>query len=104
MGDTIKCVSDHAEDLGDGRTLPVGHLAPDVDSENVTVQRLLAEGKVIVVDDDTDGPRVEALAGRELRDRAAALGIEGRSSMSADQLRAAVADAEANNAGEEGDG
>lgn len=100
MGDTIRCVSDHAEDLSDGRVAAVGEFYHDVDLKHPTQKRLLKEGRIIRVP-EADAPEPEKLTGDALQRRAQDLDIQGRSDMSADQLRAAIADAEDNTDGEE---
>jgi hypothetical protein len=100
MGDSVKCVSDHAEDLEftdpDGgayaRSLSVGEIADDVDLSNDHNKRLLKEERIIKVDPDAPPPK---LAGAALAARAEQLEIEGRTTMTADELRDAVEKAEA---------
>lgn len=50
MGDSIRCVSDHAEDLADGRTIAVGGFAEDVDLTDQHNERLLKERRIIRLD------------------------------------------------------
>lgn len=82
----------HPEVLASGRTAAPGEFIP-ADAIDPTEQpdvRLLAEGLLIEASLSPDAE----LAGDELQDRARALDIHGRSDMSADELRAAIAEAE----------
>lgn len=95
MSDTVKLRGDwHAETLANGRTIAPGEVfersALDTDAD----ARLLDEGLII---DATVTPA--ALEGDALQDRAKALGITGRGKMTADELREAVALAEAETPG-----
>jgi hypothetical protein len=102
MSDSVVCVSDHAEDLApDGIVLSPGATATDVDLDNEHNRRLLKEGRIKQVE-----PREERkLEGKALDRRAEELQIEGRTTMTADEKRAAVAEAEENlSRGDGGDG
>lgn len=80
----IKCVSEHAEDLGDGRTRAPGELADDVDLIDDPVNaRLLREGRIIEM--SSDGGSEESAERRQIvkttiddaaDERAAAAGSE----------------------------
>lgn len=89
--ESIKCVSIHSESLADGRNVPVGEVAHDVDLTLPENERLLEEGRIIVVDPDAEP---KALAGEALTKRAIELDIPGRTTMSAEELRNAVSAAE----------
>jgi hypothetical protein len=90
VADLVKVRTDwHPEVLANGRTMPPGEpfersLLSDEDS------RLLDEGLVI----EASVTPVD-LGGDALQDRAKALNVKGRASMTADELREAVAIAEA---------
>jgi hypothetical protein len=86
----VKCVSRHAEDLDDGRMIAPGEVA-DVDLNHPHNKRLLDEGSVVLLDEDED-PGI--LTGEALQARASELQIEGRSGLSADELRAAIVEKE----------
>lgn len=47
MGDLIRCVSGHSEVLADGREVPRGEYASDVDLKDDHNKTLLEEGKII---------------------------------------------------------
>lgn len=82
-------VGDHAEPLASGRTLLPGDTVPAgaVDPEDAHDRYLLDEQRL--------RPLVpEKLTGDALKARAAELDIEGRTDMTADELRKAVAAAE----------
>lgn len=102
MNSSIRCVSDHAEDLGDGRTIAVGAYATDVNLEDPVNTRLLDERRIIKVPDEVAVEPVQ-LTGKALRRRARQLDIAGRSGMDADELREAIAQAENRPADGEGD-
>lgn len=89
MGDTIRSSSDHSEDLGDGRSVERGGFAHNVDLKDDVNARLLREGRIIKVPDD-EAPPPPRLTGTALDARAKALDIEGRSDMTADELRDAI--------------
>lgn len=91
--DSIKNVSVHSESLADGRDLPVGEVAHEVDLTLPENKALLEQGRIIKVAGGDAEPPV--LTGEALNKRAAELEIEGRSNMNADELRAAVSEAEA---------
>lgn len=90
---TVKCVSDHVEDLADGLSVAPGEIAYEVDTTEPHNTRLLDEGRIIRVN-EADVPDPPKLEGRALNQRAQELDIEGRSDMSADQLRDAIAEKE----------
>lgn len=51
MGETIRNISGHSEELGDGRSVERGGFAEDVDlNDNGINQRLLGEGRITRVD------------------------------------------------------
>lgn len=84
----FKFVGSHPEDLADGRVVAAGDIV-DLDPNHPHNMRLVDEGLLLPTGDD-DG----VLRGEALQDRAAELGVEGRSKMSADELREAIADKE----------
>lgn len=91
MSDLVKLRSDwHAETLANGRTIAPGEPFDRADLDSEGDARLIEEGLII----DASVTPVP-LEGDELQARAKALGIRGRSTMSADDLREAVALAEA---------
>jgi hypothetical protein len=99
MSDLVKLRGDwHPEVLADGRTIAPGEpfdrafLDPDDPGD----ARLIDEGLII----ESEAPQAD-LEGEDLAERAKALDIRGRSKMSADELREAVALAESNTAGDE---
>lgn len=93
----VKVIGDHPEDLASGRVVAPEEVfdRSELDLKSPHDQRLLDDGIVIEA-------RVTpvALEGDALRDRASELNIEGRSTMSAEKLRRAVAEAEAKSADE----
>lgn len=94
MSDLVKLRGDwHAETLANGRTIAPGEPfdRADLDPTDVNDKRLLDEGLLI---DAVITPDADASAA-DVRQRARDLNIEGRSSMSPDELREAVALAEA---------
>lgn len=96
-GPNARCASRHAEDLASGRTVAPGEsfylsAAEQGDPHN---KRLIDEGKVLITASNEG-----ELTGDALERRAKQLKIEGRSEMNADQLRAAVAEAEREKGGE----
>lgn len=94
MGDTVKCVSDHAEDLADGRVLAPGQTADDVDLSVEYNRQQEAAGKILKVDTPSPSQEPPLLTGDALQKRARELDIAGRSTMDVDELRAAVEAAE----------
>jgi hypothetical protein len=88
--DLVKLRGDwHAETLANGRTIAPGEPFDRADLDAEGDARLIEEGLVI---DATVTP--VPLEGDALQDRAKALGIKGRTTMAADELREAVALAE----------
>lgn len=100
MGDPIRVRSNHAEDLADGRTVESGGYARDVDLRDPVNKRLLDEDRIIKVaeSDVPEGvpaaPVPPKLTGDALDQRARDLNIEGRTTLSADELRDAIAEKE----------
>jgi hypothetical protein len=90
MGETIRCTSEHSEELGDGRSVERGGFAHGVDLSDEINARLLREDRIIRVPED-QAPDPPKLTGAALEARAKALDIEGRGDMSADELRDAIA-------------
>jgi hypothetical protein len=89
--DLVKLRGDwHAETLANGRTIAPGEPFYRADLDPEADARLIEEGLLIdaIV---TPAP----LEGDALQDRAKALGVAGRTKMTADELREAVALAEA---------
>lgn len=93
MGDTIRNASAHTEELGDGRSVERGGFAHDVDLNEETNARLLREGRIIKIP-EAQAPDPPQLTGAALDARAKLLDIEGRGDMSADELRAKIAEKE----------
>jgi hypothetical protein len=92
VSDLVKLRGDwHAETLASGRTIAPGEPfeRSDLDSGDPGDKRLLDEGLII---DAVIAP--VQLEGEDLQARAKELGIIGRSKMSADELREAIALAE----------
>lgn len=91
-----------ATDLQSGRVLAPGEVveASELDLESVHDAALVADGLLAEVEVEPVVPE-PVLSGRELKERAEALEIEGRSKMTADELRAAVEAAEAEAAGDD---
>lgn len=102
---TYVLVGDHAENLVSGVMLEPGGRVDADDLALTTKDKpggdrwLVDDGKL--VDVESFGP-ADVLDGKALRDRAAALEIEGRTKLDADELRAAVAQREAEIAAAEG--
>jgi hypothetical protein len=97
-------VGSHADTLGNGRPIGPGEEidATDVDLDDPYNQALIENG--ILADKPEPAPDApEELKGEALEKRIAELGIEGTSSMTAAEKRAAVAEAEAE-ATNEGEG
>lgn len=95
--DEYKNIGRGATDLASGRMLSPGEI---VDAEALELgtegdtghdQRLIDEGVLLYLGPERQPPR---LTGEALTARAAELEIEGRSTMNADELRAAIAVAE----------
>lgn len=95
MPDAYKNARLAPTDLASGRVLGPGEAAPAdaFNFDNPHDARLRDEGSIIEAVLPEPDPE---LAGEALEQRARDLGIEGRSRMTADELRAAVADAELN--------
>lgn len=93
-------IGSHADFLSDGRPVAPGDVVGDVLPEE---EPLHDQGLLIDADMDPQGASTEPLAGEALDQRAKDLDIKGRTTMSADELRQAVADAEANATDKEGD-
>lgn len=95
-----KYIGTHAEFLGSGQPIAPGDTV-EIDADDTHDARLLDEGLLIeVAGDNSDDDK---LTGKALQDRAAELEIEGRSDLSADELRQAIAEAEDNDDNEEDD-
>jgi hypothetical protein len=93
VSDTVKVRGDwHPENLASGRVVAPGEVfersALDMDDPHDT--RLVEEG--VIIDADVTPVR---LSGEELQERAKQLRIPNRSNLSADELRTAIARAEA---------
>jgi hypothetical protein len=84
----FKFVGLHPEDLADGRIVAAGDVV-ELDPNHPHNKRMVDEGLLLPTAGD-DG----VLRGEALQRRAAELDIEGRSSMTADELRQAIADKE----------
>jgi hypothetical protein len=83
----VKCISDIVEDLADGGQLPPGEIA-EVDLDDPFYDRLLKENRIVALEP------VQEPTKKELQERAAELDITGRSNMSIDELRRAIAEKE----------
>lgn len=105
-------VGSHADILSSGRSVGPGERVPEKELTSED-QHLLDEGCLVDIGSFDDGPsNSETIVAEEtetkadLQARARDLEIDGRSKMSADELRAAIADREAEApaaAGKEGD-
>lgn len=84
-------VGSHADMLASGRPVGPGERLTDADLHDED-QHILEEGRLVRVDSFDAGAPV--LTGDELKARAADLDISGRSSMTAEELRTAVAEHE----------
>jgi hypothetical protein len=84
----FKFVGLHPEDLSDGRIVAAGDVV-ELDPNHPHNKRMVDEGLLLPTAGD-DG----VLRGEALQRRAAELDIEGRSGMTADELRQAIADQE----------
>lgn len=84
----LALVGDHAENLHSGRMIAPTERVFESELDEAD-QWLVDEGRLVPVE-VPDEPSV-----RELRARAAALGIEGRSKMTPEQLQSSIAEAEA---------
>lgn len=98
----FRFVGTHADELEGGRPISPGEFTGPIDPEETRNKQLIDEGLLIPLGDvpDEEPPK---LTGDALKARAEELDIEGRSSMPADDLRAAIAAEESNNENEEGD-
>jgi hypothetical protein len=104
-------IGDHAEELDGGRPIAPGDFTGLIDVEEGTHNgNLLLDGLLLEVPKGSADKQAKAqaeadevLAGEALQSRAQELDIKGRSSMSADELRDAVAEAEANPNTKDGD-
>jgi hypothetical protein len=103
-------VANHAASLEGGRMVDEGGFTGPIDPALPAHQQLIADGQLIPVPDGTfneeygvkpPDPQTQ-LTGDALKERAAELDIQGRSSMNADELRAAIEEAE-RDSDEEGD-
>jgi hypothetical protein len=95
--DNAVSVSTHVETLDSGRSIaPDERFVLSVEEQQSDGNARLIRERKILIDPDVKAPESEAggLAGKALERRAKELNIEGYSTMSADDLRAAVADAE----------
>lgn len=88
-------VGSHADTLASGRIVGPGERVTHTDLGDED-QHIVDEGRL--VDVASFGGDENTLSGKRLQARAAELDIEGRSSMSADDLRAAIAEREAEEA------
>jgi hypothetical protein len=100
-------------DLASGRVLAPGEQVTDTDlvlgrddDDRVTHDQHLVDGGALGLVEALEVPVLDSedrplLAGEALEQRARELNIEGRSQMSADDLRAAVAEAEADTAADD---
>lgn len=86
----------HPEDLDSGRQLAPGEVVdvPKGELDGERAEALIATEVLFVLDDPGEGK----LTGEALDRRAAELELEGRSEMTADEKRAAIAKAEADQA------
>lgn len=87
-------ISTHADVLANGRNIGPSDrvLEAELTEEDLY---LVEDGRLVAVDSfDSSTDEAPQLSGDALVERARELEIEGRSSMSADELRAAIADAE----------
>lgn len=86
-------VGSHADVLASGRVVGPGERLThdDLDAED---QHVVEEGRLVNVESFEKGASNEVLSLEEAKSRAAELNIEGRSKMSADQLRTAIAEHE----------
>jgi hypothetical protein len=103
-------IGSHPETLDGGRPIEPGEFTGPIDEKLPQNEHLVDSGALLTVPDGTYDNEVGAklpdppilLTGKALQDRAEELDIEGRTKMSADELREAVRIAEATNT-EEGD-
>lgn len=107
-------VGSHADELEGGRPIEPGEFTGPIDASEAKNHQLVEDGLLIEVSDGTyqntyghkapEPPMSQPrLTGADLDKRARELDIEGRSDMSADELRDAVAQAEELLGSEEGD-
>jgi len=107
----FRFVGSHPDELDGGRPIEPGEFTGPIDTDLPKNKQLLEDELLLDVPNGTykkeyDSAPPEApvlLKGAALNKRAEELGIEGRSEMPADELRAAVAEAEANNDSGDGD-
>ncbi len=85
-------VGSHADVLASGRHIGPGERVQGTELGEED-QHLLDTGRLLTVDSFTGGNSNEPITetGPSLKERAAQLGIEGRSKMNADELRQAIA-------------
>lgn len=93
MKATVTYVGNVADTLDDGRPIAPGDRLEDIDLDLPHNKLLHDEGRLIVLE-----AKEEKLTGPALKERAAELEIEGRADMNADDLRAAIAKKEAEEA------
>lgn len=106
----FRFIGSHPETLDGGRPIEPGEFTGPIDHELPQNAHLVDSGVLLEVSSgtykkETGSAPPEApqkLTGDALNKRAEELDIDGRSSMSADELRAAITDAEANQTPEEG--
>jgi hypothetical protein len=101
MATEYRLVGSHPEDLADGRTIAVDDVVSLSTEEagHPHNKRLIDDGVLLSLDGSSES---EVLTGKALDDRAKELGIEGRSNLGADELRKAVAEAEAQASNDDG--
>lgn len=108
----FRFVGNHPDELDGGRPIEPGEFTGpiDISEESPKNKQLSDDGLLLEVSDGTykeevggePPPARQVLRGDALQARADELDIEGRSKMNADELRAAIAEAEATD--ETGDG
>lgn len=96
-------IGNHAEELEGGRPIEPGEYTGLIKLEAHNLD-LFNDGLLLEVPKGTAPEGQGALTGDALNERARELDIEGRTKMSADELREAVAEREANPHDEDGDG
>lgn len=90
-------VGSHADVLASGSVVAPGERITD-DALDAEDRHLVDEGRLMDVKFFEGGNHNEVLSGKELQKRAGELEIEGRSNMTAEELRSAVAEREAQEA------